>query len=300
MIKYEPLTYHSHYRKCEPIIPIEEGQLVQTTTLDAHGGSPEGVRSKGFSNPLTGPFVLPQAQPRDSICIEIHSIKPLGNSGFSYAYPRPWLVDAADAALFPNKESVRWSLDSEAGITATTLPNGKQIKLAMAPMLGCVGLACDPEQTFTSQDAGSFAGNLDFPLIRAGSKIEIPVAIQGGYIFVGDAHAIQFGGEITGAAVEIPAEVIFSATLHKQTHLLWPRGETRDAFYALGTDLPFETAMQHAISGLIRYAEERFGLTHTDAATLIGQVGDLQVCNVVSRTYTAVALMHKTDLTGWL
>lgn len=300
MIKYEPLTYHSHYRKCEPIIPIEEGQLVQTTTLDAHGGSPEGVRSKGFSNPLTGPFVLPQALPGDSITVEIHSIRPLGNSGFSYATPRPWLMEADDAALFPNKESVKWSLDSEAGFTATTLPNGKQIKLAMAPMLGCVGLACDPEQTFTSQDAGSFAGNLDFPLLQAGTRIEIPVAIPGGYIFVGDAHAIQFGGEITGAAVEIPAEVIFSAKLHKQTHLLWPRGETKDTLFALGTDLPFETAVQHALSGLIRYTEDRFSLSHADAAALVGQVGDVQVCNVVSKTYTAAAVIQKSDLMGWL
>lgn len=300
MIKYEPLTYHSHYRKCEPIIPIEEGQLVQTTTLDAHGGSPEGVRSKGFSNPLTGPFVLPQALPGDSLTVEIHSIRPLGISGFSYATPRPWLMEADDAALFPSKESVKWSLDSEAGFTATTLPNGRQIKLAMAPMLGCVGLACDPEQTFTSQDARSFAGNLDFPLLQAGTRIEIPVAIPGGYIFVGDAHAIQFGGEITGAAVEIPAEVIFSAKLHKQTHLLWPRGETKETLFALGTDLPFETAVQHALSGLIRYTEERFSLSHADAAALVGQVGDVQVCNVVSKTYTAAAVIQKSDLMGWL
>ncbi|MEA5077020.1 MAG: acetamidase/formamidase family protein [Anaerolineaceae bacterium] len=300
MIKYEPLTYHSHYRKCEPIIPIEEGQLVQTTTLDAHGGSPEGVRSKGFSNPLTGPFVLPQALPGDSLTVEIHSIRPLGNSGFSYAYPRPWLMDAADAALFPNKESVKWSLESDAGFTATTLPNGKQIKLAMQPMLGCVGLACDPEQTFTSQDAGTFAGNLDFPLLQAGTKIEIPVAIPGAYIFVGDAHAIQFGGEITGAAVEIPAEVIFSVKLNKKNPLQWPRGETKDTLFALGTDLPFETAVQHALSGLIRYTEQRFALSHADAAALVGQVGDVQVCNVVSKTYTAVAVIHKSDLTGWL
>ncbi len=300
MIKYEPLTYHSHYRKCEPIIPIEEGQLVQTTTLDAHGGSPEGVRSKGFSNPLTGPFVLPQALPGDSLTVEIHAIRPLGSSGFSYAYPRPWLMDAADSALFPNKESVKWSLDTEAGLTATTLPNGKQIKIAMQPMLGCVGLACDPEQTFTSQDAGSFAGNLDFPLLQVGTRIEIPVAIPGAYVFVGDAHAIQFGGEITGAAVEIPAEVIFSAKLHKQTHLLWPRGETKDTLFALGTDLPFETAVQHALSGLIRYTEQRFALSHADAAALVGQVGDVQVCNVVSKTYTAVAVIHKSDLAGWL
>ena len=296
MRKYEPITYHPKYQMSEPVCPIKDGEKVQTTTLDAHGGSPSGTRSKGFSNPLTGPFVLPEAQPGDVLLVEIHSIQPLGESGWSYAYPRPWLLEPADAALFPDKVGVHWSLDSQKGIASFALPNGTRISVPMRPMLGCVGLACDPAMQATSQDAGPFGGNLDFPLLQAGTRMELPVFIPGGYLYVGDAHAIQFGGEMTGAAVEIPAEVIFSATLKKGASLEWPRGETNDVLFALGTDLPFEKAVQHALTGIIRLLEDRFNLSHADAGALAGQLVEIQVCNMVSNTYTAACVISKSTL----
>jgi acetamidase/formamidase len=103
-----------------------------------------------------------------------------------------------------------------------------------------------------------------------------------------------------GAAVEIPAEVIFSVELKKGTHLNWPRGETQEMYFALGTDKPFENAVQHAVSGMIRLLEERFALTHDDAAALVGQLGDLQVCNMVSLTYTAACGVSKKGLAALL
>lgn len=296
MLKFEPITYHPKYQKCEPICPIKDGEKVLTTTLDAHGGSPSGTRSKGFSNPLTGPFVLPEAQPGDVLLVEIHEIQPLGESGWSYAYPRPWLMESADAAQFPDKMGVHWALDAQQGVTSFDLANGTKVKVPMKPMLGCVGLACDPSTQATSQDAGRFGGNLDFPLLQSGTRLELPVSIPGGYLFVGDAHAIQYGGEMTGAAVEIPAQVIFSATLKKGKPLEWPRGETPEVFFALGTDLPFEKAVQHALSGLIGLLEERFNLSHADAAALAGQLADIQVCNMVSNTYTAACVVSKSVL----
>jgi Predicted acetamidase/formamidase len=290
------MTYHSHYAVTEPGLVIRPGETVQTDTLDAHGGSPEGKLSSGFSNPLNGPFVIEEAEPGDMLVVLIESIEPRGQAGWGYAYPRPWLLEAADAESLRDKKAVQWTLENEGEVASSSYFDGKQLTLPMMPMLGCVGVACPAGQTATSQEAGRFGGNLDFPLLRADTQIELPVLVRGGYLFVGDAHALQFPGEMTGAAVEIPARVTFSVTVKKQQHLQWPRGETLDELFTLGSDKPFESAVQHAVSGMIHLLQERYSLSHADAAALTAHVGDIQVCNLVGPQYTAACLISRANL----
>jgi amidase len=298
MLKFNPVVFHAKYKVIEPACPIKEGQKVVTFTLDAHGGSLRGSHRLGFSNPLTGPFVIENARPGDSMVIQIDSIQPLSENSWSYAYPRPWLMEMPDAAEFPDKKAIPWTLNNESGFASCACTGERTISVPMQPMLGCVGLASEPGTEATSQDAGPFGGNLDFPLLGAGAQLELPVFVPGGFLFMGDAHAIQFGGEITGAAIEIPAEVEFSATLKKGAGIPWPRGETQDRLFALGTEKPFEIAIQHAVSGMIRLFQDKFGLSHEEATALTGQLGDLQVCNMVSSTYTAACVVSKSMLSA--
>ena len=298
MFNYTPQTFYSEYKKCDPACLITEGQKIATTTLDAHGWDGKGERRADFSNPLTGPFVIENAQVGDTLVVKIDSIKPLGGKGWSYAYPRPWLVEAADAALYPEKKSIEWRVDSESGFaSADFLPQGT-VKIPLRPMLGCVGVACKAGEAASSQQMGAFGGNLDFQLLNAGAQLELPVMVPGGYLFVGDAHAVQFAGEITGAAVEVPAEVEFSVRLNKGKAIHWPWGETQEALFTLGTGKPFEAAVQHAVSEMIYRLQRDYGLAPAPAAQLTGPLGEIQACSLVSDSFSAACLISKAALSA--
>jgi acetamidase/formamidase len=296
MVCHIPAAFYPAYKKAEPIFIIEPGQPVVTITLDAHGMDEHGKQRVEFSNPLTGPFLLENAAIGDSIVVEIHSIKPLGGHGWSYAYPRPWLMERPDAEEFSEKKIIEWEVNCAAGYASPAHWMDGKMKIPIRPMLGCVGVARESEKAVTSQQAGLFGGNLDFPLLTAGARLEIPVGVSGAYLYIGDAHAVQFAGEMTGAAVEVPAEVEFSVRLKKGTDLHWLRGETPEFLFTLGCGKPLETAIQHATSEMIRQLQDGYGLVQRDAAAVTGQCGEFQICNLVNPVYTAACMISKTIL----
>lgn len=298
MFNYSPQRYSCAYKQNDPACLIAEGQKIVTTTLDAHGRNGKGERLVDYSNPLTGPFVIENAQPGDTLSVKIEAINPLGGKGWSYAYPRPWLLESADAALYPDKKSVEWEVDTESGFATADFLSQGRIKIPLRPMLGCIGVACKAGVEATSQQMGAFGGNLDFQLLNVGAQLELPVMMPGGYLFVGDAHAVQFAGEITGAAVEVPAEVEFSIRLNKGKVIHWPWGETQEALFTLGIGKPFEAAVQHAVSEMIYRLQREYALPPAVAAEITGPLGEIQVCSLVSDNFSAACMIPKAALSS--
>lgn len=61
-----------------------------------------------------------------------------------------------------------------------------------------------------------------------------PPVTEGALFFLGDGHALQGDGEITGTGLEISMDVEFSVSLHPQASIQWPRGETADHLFTVG------------------------------------------------------------------
>jgi len=102
-----------------------------------------------------------------------------------------------------------------------------KVILPFAPMVGTIGTAPEIEAV-TSLLPGPHGGNMDFADICPAAKVYLPVTVPGGLLYVGDAHAVQGDAEISGTAIEMPAEIMIRIDLVKAKPLRWTRIELPD------------------------------------------------------------------------
>ena len=58
-----------------PVLHINPGDTIKTTTVDAGGSDSKGVRRSMGGNPETGPFYVEGAMPGDTLAIQFHRIR---------------------------------------------------------------------------------------------------------------------------------------------------------------------------------------------------------------------------------
>src|SRR5439155_1643301 len=69
------------------------------------------------------------------------------------------------------------------------------------------------KQAIGTSDLGPFGGNLDYNEIREGMTLYLPVYQAGAMLSMGDGHAQQGDGEITGQGFETSMDVEFTVDL---------------------------------------------------------------------------------------
>src|SRR5205085_4226714 len=107
------------------------------------------------------------------------------------------------------------------------------------PMLGCVGVAPPGGQVIDARESGAYGGNMDFNEIREGVTLYLPVFQRGALLFVGDGHALQGDGELTGDALETSMTIDFSVEVIPRIgtfrpRLGAPRAENDEFLMAIG------------------------------------------------------------------
>jgi acetamidase/formamidase len=166
----------------------------------------------------------------------------------------------------------------------------------MNPMIGCLGVAPDKSQAITSYSSENFGGNMDCPLIVKGCRIELPVFVEGGLLFIGDLHAAQSQGEITGAGIEISGTAQFTIHIGKNKKIHWPRGENNHSIFCIGSGRPLDQAMQHATSEMVRYLGQDYGLSEENSCIVMSQAVEYMICNAVNENFTVCCYLEKSIL----
>jgi amidase len=118
---------------------------------------------------------------------------------------------------------------------------------------------------------------MDHPIVATGATIHLPVFVEGGLLFVGDVHACQGDGELSGVAVEIGAEVTLTIELRKGSRLRWPWAENSDCISVLTSAMEFSDARAEAVEAMLAALEDQRGLRAAEALALISAVGDLRI-----------------------
>ena len=77
----------------------------------------------------------------------------------------------------------------------------------------------------------------------AGVTVMLPVFEPGAHLFLGDGHARQGDGEVTGSAIETSLDVDFSVDLIKKKRINWPRLENTDFIMVLGSSRAINEAI---------------------------------------------------------
>lgn len=275
-------------RDAPPVLTIDSGDTLIVRTLDARGSlsRPRDPRSPQMFVPrlghcLTGPIAIRGAEPGMTLAVHLTSFCPT-----RWGWTRAQAAEGTPAFLV-------WDLDPD-GLTGTT----GGIRVGLAPFLGVIGMPPDlPGEHPTTPPRTLGGGNIDCRELVAGSTLYLPVTVPGALLCVGDGHAAQGDGEVSGTAIEcgMTSEIQLSlvddpplATIHAVT----PRGRLTFGFSA---DL--NEAVNDALTAMITWMCALFQVDRTTALALASVAVSLRVTQIVNQTWGAHALLPERALT---
>lgn len=297
---FEPTHYHTTLGPHEPVLRITDGDMVITKTVDAHGCDARGKQVTPSGNPQTGPFYVVGAEPGDTLALRFDRLWPNRDTGWSSSALAPSVVDPWAARQLPSQGMAQWRIDRKRGTATLVKPTTKlgKLKLPLAPMLGCFGVAPERRQAISTATSGPHGGNMDYRRFTAGVTVYLPVFVKGALVHVGDGHAVQGDGEIAGTGIETSFDVQFTVRVIKRKRIHWPRGENKDHIFTVGNARPLDQAVQHATTEMLRWLQEDYGLDARGANILLGQGVEYDLGNVFDPAYTMVCKLRKRWLPG--
>jgi acetamidase/formamidase len=283
-------------KQTPPVLTVDPGDSVVVRSLDAHGylepqRKPGETPPRMFENArghcLTGPIEVRGAEPGRVLAVRLVSIRP-GDWGWTVAGAKDnWLnrrlglTGAAPAHLL-------WDLDVE-NATAT---NHLGHTVSLAPFLGVIGLPPEePGDHSTIPPRSSGGGNIDCRALVAGSTLYLPVTVPGARVLLGDGHAAQGDGEVSGTAIECPmtTEVVFDVIGEPAVpgiHAVTPTGRITFGFHE-----NLNEAMADALDAMIVWLQSLYGLDRSTALALASPAVDMRVTQVANQVWGVHAVL---------
>jgi acetamidase/formamidase len=298
---FEPKEFHRVFSGAiPPVLHIYPGDVVKTWSVDAAGVDSKGERRSPGGNPLTGPFYIEGAVPGDTLVVKLKRIRLNRDKAISTASIAMHAVTpyyAADKKR-AGDDSNEWILDREKGVgrLAKPSPAMKDYTVPLRPFLGCVGVAPPGHMVFRSGYPGSFGGNMDYNRLVEGVTLYLPVEQLGALLFVGDGHAAQGDGELTGNALETSMDIEFSVEVIPGKSSRMPRAEDEEFLMAMGIAGSLTEALQIATTGMARWLEDEYKLNAADVASVLGTAMRYDIAEVVDPYVNVVAKIPKKSL----
>jgi acetamidase/formamidase len=299
--RFEPKEFYNTFSGAiKPVLTIKPGDQVITSTIDARGTDAQGAKRGQGPNPQTGPFFIQGAEPGDTLVVHLLKLEPNRTTGYSGTLLAPYTADPAFLRSEGLREpkGVTWQIDQAKGIAYLESADFKpgRIELPLRPMLGCIATAPAGKAAIPTSTPDNFGGNMDYKGMNAGVTLMLPVNEPGALFFLGDGHARQGDGEVTGGAIETSLDVEFSVDVIKGKKINWPRLENDDYIMVLGSSRSLIEAMQHANTEMQRWLMSDYGFDERGSSLLMGQAMEMEVANVVDPEFTMVAKMAKRYL----
>jgi amidase len=299
--QFTPVHFHNYFTsKIAPALHIYPGDTVETKSVDAGGVDEKGLRRAPGGNPLTGPFYIEGAWPGDTLAVKLVRVRLNSDKAGSGDQIVPSALNPGyyRDVKFDDKFSSDWTLDQEKGVARLTKPSEhlKNYTVPLKPMLGCIGVAPPQEQSYRSGYLGSWGGNMDYNQFVEGATIYLPVFHPGAILFLGDAHAAQGDGELTGNALETSMEFSFTVELIKGKRPPGPRAENAQYRMASGIANSLPEAVQNATTSLARWLADDYKLTPNEVAIVLGTAIHYDIAEVVDPLVHVVAKIDKKAL----
>jgi amidase len=298
---FEPKEFHRVFSGAiAPVLHIYPGDSVKTWSVDAGGMDAQGVRRSLGGNPQTGPFYIEGSLPGDTLVVKFKRIRLNRDTAFSTG---TIAANAITPSYLQSRKPLEnydsnWVLDREKGVARLAKPTEalKNYTVPLRPILGCVGVAPPGHMVFRSGYPGSFGGNMDYNRLREGVTLYLPVAQQGALLFVGDGHAAQGDGELTGNALETSMDIEFSVDVIAGKSVAMPRAEDDEYLMAMGIAGSLTEAFQIATTMMARWLEESYKLNAAEVASVLGTAMRYDIAEVVDPYVNVVAKVPKKAL----
>jgi acetamidase/formamidase len=294
----------------EPIAEVADGERFVVRTADSICGlwrriPPEGlhidqvIEELGGACPLTGPFAVTGAERGSVLEVEIHRVDPDPAEGTAWNG-----VFHGFGALSTDTYGLQESVGSEVrevpysdGVAHPSF-GGRSLAVPMHPFLGTIGVAPPRERRMSFSQGPEYLGDVDQPGMTAGATLVLPVHVDGALLSLGDAHGAQGDGEITGVAIEIEAEVELTVRTRSREEVTFtglPQLNTADTIGSISglQGVNLGDCARAAYTDLARRLTRGHGLSTLEAYELLGQVGRLQVGNMIDPFYSVIASVRR-------
>ena len=319
-LKDQPETGHNRWHPdVPPIIEVGENENIVIDTRDASDGQMTrstvvedlDAMDQKVSHPLTGPIYVNGAEPGDLLEIEYVDIFP---QPYGFTRFRPGAGFLRD--VFAEPFIAHW--DIEHGYATSEQVPG--VRIPDGSFMGTAGLAPSHEQlaAWTAREADLLergghvqppdvqdavpggriaeeglrtgpprenAGNMDVKQLTRGSRLYIPVAVEGGLFSVGDGHFAQGDGEVCITAIEMGATVSVRFTVHKGAAAT--RGIVMPRFSHPGYFLPPQFSVPRNFTATVGYPIREDGTQEDEDVTLAAKSALLSMIDLLGeRGYT--------------
>lgn len=299
--EFTPTVFYRQFSPFhKPVLTINPGDTIHTSTVDAGGVDEKGVTRVLGGNPETGPFYIESAAPGDTLVVRINRLRLNRDWAESDDGLVPRAVNPGLAAKMKDTgKTVRWHLDRDAGVATSEKPGEhlKQYTVPLRPMLGCVAAAPGRAQAPPgSGDSGYFGGNMDFNEIVEGSTIHLPVSVLGAYLYFGDGHAAQGDGELNGNALETSMDVEITVDVIPGKRIGGPRVESATHIMAMSLAGSLDDAFRGATGAMAQWLTEDYALTPSEVAQFLGTAAEYRISEVADRNVGVVLKIHRDRL----
>ncbi|NJN15429.1 MAG: acetamidase [Oscillochloris sp.] len=274
-----------------PVITIDPGDTLLLQTLDAGWGleppHPDGTPRRSISQPqdapleghaMIGPIAVRGAKPGMALEIRIEQLSP-GPYGYTIGGGFATALNQRLGVADEGRSVLRWELDHE----LMQARNQFGLAVPMRPFMGVIGMPPPEPGAHPSWPPRAWGGNIDCRELVAGSTLWLPVPVAGAYLFVGDGHAAQGDGEVSGTAIECPMdEVRLTITLREDLALRMPMAETAIGRITFGIHEDLNEAVGLALSGMIDLIEREYNLERKQALAMASVSVDLRITQLVN------------------
>ncbi len=233
--------------------------------------------------PLGGPVFVKGTKPGDTLEVEILDLHPKG-WGWTGVIPGFGLLEEEF-----NKPYLRiWDLSAGGH---TTLH--EDIRIPLDPFCGTMGVAPAEPGEISVMPPGRFGGNIDIRHLTKGTKLLLPVQVEGALFSCGDCHAAQGDGEVCVTGIEAPMHVALRFWVRKDRPIPEPqfitpgpltsKYDARGYYATTGINPDLMEAARRALRHMIDYLSKTYNLTPEDAYVFCSVAVDLKISEVVDK-----------------
>lgn len=257
----------------QPFASAEPGEIMLFKTLDCFSDQIQSedqmVESIDIDqcNPAAGPVYIKGAEPGDVLVVDILDIQ-VNDQGATCIFP-------GIGPLWERSELRTRVLPIKNGVTTFN-----DVTWHVDPMIGVIGVA-PADEPVPCGHPFQCGGNMDSNKITKGSRVYLPVQVEGALLQMGDLHASMGDGEIVGTGLEIAGEITVRTSIIKSFELNWPVTETKDFWYVNTFAPTCDEGIKLGLIEMQRLISSAYNWDLTDAAiylSLQGEVGVNQSC----------------------
>jgi acetamidase/formamidase len=288
-------THNRWSRTIPPALRVPSGAVVEVFTKEASDGQlgptseVAALAQLDFDpiHPLTGPIYVEGAQPGDVLAVTLHSLE-VGDWGWAAVVPGFGFL--ADDFTEPYLKIF------DLGPDATHAEFAPGIRIPLRPFAGVMGVAPDTDSMLVTIPPRHNGGNMDNRHMVAGTTVYFPVLVDGALFSIGDTHAAQGDGEVSGTAVEAPMRIVLELELMQGGRSISePEYEAEDYYAVTAFATTLDEAARKATRYMIDYLEAEHDMRRVDAYVLSSLAADLKIAEVVDVPHVLVSMhMPKT------